>query len=78
MANRENSDVTAIEYLGNEVTIPPLVYEAAAKFFSAYIASNKVTNENEPAMLEKAVGQALELALATERSIALSNDNAPE
>ena len=62
MANRENSDVAAFQYLGNEVAIPPTIYAAAAKFFAAYIVSNKVTNENEPAMLEKSIGQALALA----------------
>ena len=77
MAERDISELTRIEYLRGEVTVPPMVYAAAAKFFAAYITSGKVTNENEPAMFEKAVGQALELAITTEKLVALSNDKTP-
>jgi hypothetical protein len=72
MAHSEVSNVTTIKYLDREVTVPPSVYEAAARFFAAYVANDKVSNENEPAMLEKAVGQALELALTTEKIMASS------
>ena len=74
MAHRETSDVTTIQYHRREVTVPSTVYAAAATFFAAYVASNKVTNENEPAMMEKAVGQALELAVTAEKIITSSSD----
>ena len=77
MAYREMSDVTRIQYLTSEVTVAPSVYEAASRFFAAYIANNKVTNENEAAMMEKAVVQALELAITTEK-VSNSKDSAPK
>lgn len=76
MAHSDMPDVTRIEYQGREVSVPPVVYEAAARFFAAYVATNKVTNENEAAMLDKVAGQALDLAAATEKMIAASNDEA--
>ncbi len=72
MAHRDMSEVTRIAFVRSEVTVPPIVYEAASRFFAAYIANEKVTNENEAAMFEKAVGQALELAITTEKILAIS------
>lgn len=72
MAHRDMSEVTRIAFVRSEVTVPPIVYEAASRFFAAYITNEKVTNENEAAMFEKAVGQAIELAITTEKILAVS------
>ncbi len=67
MTYRDMSDVTRIQYLRSEIVINTGIYASAAQFFSAYIASNQVNDENEDKLLKKAVGQAIELALITER-----------
>ena len=69
MTYRDMSDVTRIQYLRSEIVVHTGMYEAAARFFSAYIASKQVDDDNEVKMMKKAVGQAIELALITERVI---------
>ena len=74
MVHRDMSEVTRIAYVRSEVTVPPIVYEAASRFFAAYIANEKVTNENEAAMFEKSVKQALELAISTEKMLSVPDN----
>jgi len=69
MTYRDMSDVTRIQYLRSDIVVPTGMYETAARFFSAYIASNQVKDDNEELYMKKAVGQAIELALITERVI---------
>ena len=70
MTYRDMSDVTRIQYLRSEVTVPPTVYEVAARMYAAYVQSGKVETANEKAMMEKAVNDAIELAITTEKTLA--------
>jgi hypothetical protein len=74
MAHRDMSEVTRIAYVRSEVTVSPIVYEAASRFFAAYIANEKVTNENEAVMFEKSIKQALELAISTENMLSVPDN----
>lgn len=69
MNYRDMSDMTRIQYLRSEIVVHKGIYDAAAGFFSSYIASQQVNDDNEEKMMKKAVGQAIELALITERVI---------
>ena len=69
MTYRDMSDLTRIQYLRSEIVVHKGIYDTATSFFSAYIASNQVNDDNEEKFLKKAVGQAIELALITERVI---------
>ena len=67
MTYREMSDVTRIQYLRSEITIPATVYEAAVHLYASYRQSSVGADTDEKALREKAVADAIELALATER-----------
>jgi hypothetical protein len=69
MAYRDMSDMTRIQYLRSEIVVHTGIYETATQLFSAYIANNQVDDDNEEKFMKKAVGQAIELALITERVI---------
>ncbi len=51
-----------------------IVYDAAAQFLAAYIVSGKVTNENEAAMMEKSVVQAVDLVKITDKMMPRDDD----
>lgn len=69
MTYRDMSDMTRIQYLRSEIVGNTGIYETAALLFSAYIASNQVNDDSEDKLMKKSVGQAIELALITERVI---------
>lgn len=66
MAYREMSDVTRIQYLRSEITVPSTVYEVAGQIYAAYVQAGRSTGDDR-ALMEKAVADAIELALTTER-----------
>ena len=67
MAYREMSDVTRIQYLRSEITVPSTVYEVAAHLYAAYVQTEKANEMPEKELMEKAVSDAIELAIQTER-----------
>ena len=71
MSHRDMSEMTRIQYLRSEIVMSPVIYEAATKIFSSLMASNAVTADNEAEMMERSVKLALELALVTDRIMAL-------
>lgn len=70
MAYREMSDVTRIQYLRSDITVPATVYEVAARIYAAYVQADRASGVDDKALMEKAVADAIELALATERACA--------
>ena len=72
MSHRDMSDVTRIQYLRSEITVPPVIYEAATHIFSAYVSANQLNENNQEQLMEKSVKLALELAITTEKVIAKS------
>lgn len=72
MAHRDMSDSTRISYLTSEITVSQTIYDAASRIFSAYVGSDKVSNENEAIMIDKSVKLALELALQTDKVMSQS------
>ncbi len=70
MSYREMSDVTRIQYLRSDITVPNIIYNAAVQIYVSFINSNQVNDKNKAEMMEKAIMQALDLAMSTERIIA--------
>ena len=71
MSHRDMSEMTRIQYLRSEIVMSPIIYDAATSIFSSMVANKSVTPENENEMMERAVKMALELALTTDRIMAL-------
>ena len=69
MVHRDMSDMTRIQLLKSDIVIEPKIFDTAALFFSAYIGSKQVNDENQKEMLKKAIGQAIDLALTTEKVV---------
>ena len=72
MSHRDMSEVTRIQYLRSEITVPPVIYEAATQILSAYVSANQLNEKNQAQIMEKSVRLALELAITTEKIIAKS------
>ncbi len=72
MAHRDMSDATRISYLTSEITVSQTIYDAASRILAAYINQDKVSNENENAMIDKSVKLALELAIQTDKIMSQS------
>lgn len=72
MSHRDMSEVTRIQYLRSEITVPPVIYEAATQILSAYVSANQLNENNQEQLMEKSVRLALELAITTEKIIATS------
>lgn len=67
MAYREMSDVTRIQYLRSDITVPATVYEVAARIYAAYVQTDRAAGKDSKALMEEAVADAIELAITTER-----------
>lgn len=70
MSYREMSDVTRIQYLRSDITVPSIIYDAAVSIYTAFVTNGKVNDKNRDEMMEIAIKQALDLAMATEKIIA--------
>lgn len=75
MTYRDMSDVTRIQYLRSELTVSPTVYDAASRILVGYLNNNQLTEENEKELIEKSVKLALELAVTTDKIMALSTSH---
>ena len=67
MTYRDMSDVTRIQYLRSDITVPATVYEVAARIYAAYVQTGRNTGDNTKELMEQAVADAIELAITTER-----------
>ena len=67
MAYREMSDVTRIQYLRSDITVPATVYEVAARIYAAYVQAGRAESMSDTELMAKAVADAIELAITTER-----------
>ncbi|MEM7540552.1 MAG: hypothetical protein AAF384_03090 [Pseudomonadota bacterium] len=67
MAYREMSDVTRIQYLRSDITIPSTVYEVAANIYAAYLGTEEAKSKTDKELMTKAVLDAIELAVTTEQ-----------
>ena len=75
MTYRDMSDVTRIQYLRSELTVSPTVYDAASRILVGYLNNNKLTADNESELIEKSVKLALELAVTTDKIMALTTSH---
>ena len=70
MVFRDMSEPTRIQYLRSEITVPPTVYMVAGHIYAAFVQAGKVADGEEKTMMQKAVNDAIELAISTERTLA--------
>jgi hypothetical protein len=55
-----------------------VICEMASRLFAAYIASGKLTAENEDELIERTVSIAIKLAQTADRVIESDDENGPE
>lgn len=67
MTYREMSDVTRIQYLRSNITVPSTVFEAAVDIYAAYVQAGRANDMTDKDLMEKAVADAIDLAITTER-----------
>lgn len=54
------------------------VFEAAANIFASYVATNQVTQDNEVAMMKKAISTAVSIARLVEKVVQSDDELAAE
>ncbi|GMQ96681.1 MAG: hypothetical protein BMS9Abin15_0356 [Gammaproteobacteria bacterium] len=74
MTFRDTSELTRIQIARSDIVVSPVVYDAATRIFTTYMAADKVNKENLDDMLTKSVQLAIELALTTDRSLKVTED----
>lgn len=67
MAHRDMSEMTRISFYRNDLVVEPTIYEAATKILASLITADRLTAENEEAIIKKSIELALELAVQTDR-----------
>lgn len=66
---RDMSEMTRIRVARSDLVIPTVIYESATHIFAQFIASGKVTDENQKSAMQTAISMAVELAIETDRMI---------
>ena len=69
MTFRDMSEPTRMQYLRSEITVPPTVYAVAGQIDAAYVQAGQVASDPAETM-QKAVNEAIEIAIATEKTLA--------
>jgi BarA-like signal transduction histidine kinase len=71
---RDMSEETRIQVARSDIAVPKELFHAASQIFSGYAAAGLVKPETESALLDKAVAQALDLAIRAERAVTAKED----
>ena len=74
MSPRDMSDQTRIQFRRSEIVEKDTIYTAASKIYVAFIGQGLVNDENYKDMMQKSVGQAIDLALVTDMIVATAGD----
>ena len=66
---RDMSEMTRIRVARSDLVIPTVIYQSATQIFAQFVASGKVTEENQKSAMQTAIGMAVELAIETDRMV---------
>ncbi len=75
---RDMSEATRIQFARSEITVSPTIFDAGVEIFSAMIASRQVSDENKDEMMERAIQFAIDMAIKTEKKMAIADEEGKE